>query len=346
MERTQMPTGSEELYPASFFRSLDEGALRSAEIVVPLVMDLVHPRSVIDVGCGTGAWPSVFIAHGVPDVMGVDGDYVDRTQLRIPQDRFIAHDLEERLTLDRRFDLVTSLEVAEHLSPEAAEHFVDSLVSLGPVVLFSAAVPGQGGQHHVNERWPSYWADLFAERGYVAIDCLRDSIWDDEGVDWWYAQNLILYARSTHAHNDPRLADELRLYGGSPPSRVHPRPEMIARAMARRAAADIDRILSPVDMCVVIGRDGLPEGFSPTCSTVPFMEENRVYRGPPVDSDQAIEELEPLLESGATHLVLTWSCFWWRDFYEGFFAHLLERFDVIETTEAVIVFHRRPRPPF
>jgi 2-polyprenyl-3-methyl-5-hydroxy-6-metoxy-1,4-benzoquinol methylase len=160
---TEGPVG--QPYTNDYYDALREGARRSARVVVPLVLGLVPARSVIDVGCGRGTWLAVFRAHGVEEVRGVDGDYVDRGRLEIPADRFEAHDLTRPLRPAGRFDLAVSLEVAEHLPAEAADAFVGSLTLLAPVVLFSAAAPYQGGEGHVNERWPAYWAGRFAARG-------------------------------------------------------------------------------------------------------------------------------------------------------------------------------------
>jgi SAM-dependent methyltransferase len=124
--------------------------------VVPTVLRLVQPEPVVDVGCGDGAWLSVFRELGVNHRFGLDGDYVDRRLLQIPQDQFSATDLSLPFRLPCTFDLAVSLEVAEHLPPQSAEDFVDSLTRLAPVVLFSAAIPLQGGTHHLNEQWPDY----------------------------------------------------------------------------------------------------------------------------------------------------------------------------------------------
>jgi SAM-dependent methyltransferase len=210
-------------YGPEFFERLREGARRSARAVVPAVLEYVRPASVIDVGCGTGTWLSVFREAGMSDVWGVDGTYVDRALLEIPAERFLAHDLGEPLKLDRRFDLVVSLEVGEHLPAGSAEGFVRSLTGLGPVVLFSAAAPHQGGTHHINEQWPDYWAALFAESGFVAIDCLRRRFWADEAVEWWYAQNVIFYVDRGELERHPRLVEERRFSARLPLSLVHPK---------------------------------------------------------------------------------------------------------------------------
>src|SRR5215467_13018648 len=137
-------------YTVDFYKIHRQGSRRSASQIVPLVLELVQPKSVIDVGCGVGAWLSVFNECGVEDFYGLDGEYVDRNMLEIPHQRFLAVDLTKPIQLNRQFDLVVSLEVAEHLPDNCAEMFVDSLTKLGRVILFSAAIPHQGGTRHVN----------------------------------------------------------------------------------------------------------------------------------------------------------------------------------------------------
>lgn len=213
-----MPTYSKEFYS----RYQDESR-RSAEGVIPIVLQLIRPGSVIDVGCGVGTWLAVCKEHGVSDIVGVDGDYVDRRMLQIPADQFLSFDLSKPLRLDRHFDLVISMEVAEHLPPESAETFVESLVGLGPVVLFSAAIPFQGGTHHVNEQWPEYWAEHFRRRGYEAVDCIRDKIWHNDSVAVSYAQNALLFVKREMLKSNTLLAKEREHTKDSQLSIVHPR---------------------------------------------------------------------------------------------------------------------------
>jgi SAM-dependent methyltransferase len=209
-------------YGTDFFRSIEAGSLRSARAVVPLILDLLQPASVIDVGCGLGAWLAVFREKGIEDVLGVDGEYVDTVQLGIPRDRFLVHDLSAPLTMSRSFDMVLSLEVAEHLPEESAGVFIGSLVNLAPVVVFSAAIPHQGGTHHVNERWPEYWTGLFAARGYEVIDCLRWEIWNDADVEWWYRQNMLVFGARDFVARHPVLREELEATDPDQLSVVHP----------------------------------------------------------------------------------------------------------------------------
>ena len=215
------------IYTENFFLELQEGARLSAREIVPLLIRLLRPRSVVDVGCGLGTWLSVFAENGVEDLLGIDGDYVNPQKLEIPKDRFRAHDLSRSLRLERSFDLVVSLEVAEHLPEEHAATFVDSLTGLGSAVLFSAAIPFQGGTNHVNEQWPEYWAALFSQKGYAAVDCIRREVWRNEKVEWWYAQNTLLFVEENRLEHPP-FAGRLERTPTSQLALVHPKQYLYA----------------------------------------------------------------------------------------------------------------------
>lgn len=195
-------------YTEEAFRALQEGSRRSAEVVVPLVMDLLKPVSVVDLGCGLGTWLAVFAQHGVEVVLGVDGSHVDQNLLKIPASSFRPHDLGQHFSTTQPFDLAISLEIGQHLELKAAPVLVDSLVKLAPTVLFSAAIPMQGGTGHVNEQWPDFWVRLFEEREFVVLDCLRPEIWTNKQVEWWYAQNLLLFVRQDFLAGKARLVTE------------------------------------------------------------------------------------------------------------------------------------------
>lgn len=192
-----------KLYSRKFFAHLRESSVGSARALVPIVLDIHPARSVVDVGCGIGGWVKTFDEHGV-NAIGIDGDYVERKQLLIAEDRFIAHDLNRELDVidfcrrhcdkeSGRFDLALSLEVAEHLEPQRSDSLVRNLCALADVVLFAAAIPFQGGAGHINERWQSWWARKFYENGFDPFDVLRRDIWSRRDIAWWYKQNTIFY---------------------------------------------------------------------------------------------------------------------------------------------------------
>src|ERR1700722_8934198 len=199
---SQMPS-----YDASFFDYVNASARTAAGRIVPLVQQQLAPPSVLDVGCGQGAWLAVWQQHGVHDVFGVDGSYVDRGRLLFAPECFYAHDLQQPFDLGRRFGLVECLEVAEHLPEASASILVESLIRHGDMIVFSAAPPGQGGHDHVNERSYDYWRALFRQHGYLACDYLRLRILDDAAVDPWYRYNTLLYLSRDAL---PRLSAELQ----------------------------------------------------------------------------------------------------------------------------------------
>lgn len=169
--------------------------IASAEVVLPIVFDLIHPKSVVDIGCGHGIWLKFCQQLGTTDLLGVDGAYIDPDRLLIPRDCFQAMDLNQPEPIARRFDLAMSLEVAEHLHPESTGRFLGLLTSLSDFILFSAAIPGQPGDAHINARWHSFWIGELEKLGFVALDFVRPKIWHDERIMLCYRQNLLLFVK-------------------------------------------------------------------------------------------------------------------------------------------------------
>ena len=220
-------------YRADFYQYLASFAIRSAQRVVPQLAGMLPIRSVADFGCGHGAWLSVWQGAGV-SITGVDGSYVDRRRLLIDPAYFHAADLAEPIDLGRRFDLVQSLEVAEHLPASRAQQFVDTLTAHGSCVLFSAAVPGQGGEHHVNEQPLDYWRAMFRQRGFVAIDCLRPLIFGDAEIEPWYRYNIVLYVAEDHLAHLPEMLRSRRVADEDELDDYRPLPYRLRHALMRR----------------------------------------------------------------------------------------------------------------
>ena len=181
-------------YTEEFFEYIERGSIGSAKRFSSFLVPLLGLKSVLDVGCGRGAWLREWRNAGVEIAHGVDGPYVNLQSLLIPVEDFTAVDLSKEFDLQQRYDLVSSLEVAEHLPGSCSETFISSLVAHADLVLFSAATPGQGGENHINERPLSFWQKLFKERGYEAYDLVRPIFRSDKGVEPWYRFNTILYA--------------------------------------------------------------------------------------------------------------------------------------------------------
>jgi SAM-dependent methyltransferase len=226
----------------------------SAGKIFTILFEYARPASVLDVGCGFGPWLATAREMGVAEVRGIEGPWIDRAQLLIEPERVDVLDLEQGFSLGRTFDLVICSEVAEHLSADAAPRLVKSLAGHGDLILFSAAIPFQGGEHHVNEQFPDYWAALFAAHGFEPLDFIRPRIWKDESIVWWLRQNLLVFAHERALSKHPALQKH------SPPT--HPLsivlPDFyLSRAQSLLEGASLAKFLSePGTFAVVPAGDG------------------------------------------------------------------------------------------
>jgi hypothetical protein len=182
-------------YDSSFFRTIHSVSTRSAEVVVPLLLEVLQPRSVLDVGSGTGAWLNEFRRRGLEDIRGIEGEWAPTDFLEFPPDHVYRTDAGSGFDLGRRFDLAITVEVAEHIEPSKARQFVSDLTKHADVVYFTAAIPGQGGTSHLSEQWPDFWASVFGEHGFRLVDWPRQALWNDARVDPCVIQNGFLYIR-------------------------------------------------------------------------------------------------------------------------------------------------------
>lgn len=250
---TTSTTAATTKYTRKFFNTDVAAWVSSADAALPLVFELTGvPSSVGDFGCGVGYWLRAAMDLGITDVRGFDGDYVERSQLCIPPERFTAVDLTKPVDPGRRFDLALCLEVGEHLPRSAAATLVGTLTRASDIILFSAAIPLQGGVDHINEQWPAYWAELFANHGYEAVDVVRRRIWNDERIRAHYKQNLILYVQRDRLHSMPELHASWESNGPHALPLVHPkvyfwRAEYMTRPKsAREILGEVKRSLRSV----------------------------------------------------------------------------------------------------
>jgi len=182
--------------PQKEYRHLEEmpSSHDSADRVVPVILAVVGPvRSVVDVGGGDGGWLRVFRQHGVDRTLLIDCPEV-ATHLVIDKKDFLPCNLSRELPSPLRFDLAVSLECAEHLPAHRAEPLVEWLTRSADIVVFSAAIPGQGGNGHINLKSADYWEGLFARHGYKKHDVVRWRILNDRAIAWWYRQNIFVFA--------------------------------------------------------------------------------------------------------------------------------------------------------
>jgi SAM-dependent methyltransferase len=327
-------------YSPEYYNRLKSGSRNSAKAIVPVVFDVLQPRSVIDLGCGTGSWLAEFKRQGVADVVGVDGPHIPANQLEIHAREFVAADFSEPLRLRRNFDLALSLEVAEHLNPAQSDEFIDTLTRLAPVVLFSAAIPYQGGEHHVNEQWPAYWVERFAARGFIALDPFRRWLWARSDVDWWYAQNLLLFVGRDHVSKLPRLASLIQPESAEIQTYIHPRNYLNHAWQNRvlRVSVDLATTTRPGDVIVLVDEDRFGPLYLPGRMVRPFIERAGIYFGPPQNDMEAIRELERMKSDGASYFAVGWPAFWWLKHYKRFAKYLEAHYFTALRNDHVVMY--------
>ncbi len=191
------PANSEfkKVYNEDFYKGMSFESLQSARIYLAYLWKYIQADSVLDVGCGRGAWLKACHELGSKDLYGYDGDWNSQSMMIDKSIKFSSINLNKPFSPEKKVDLLMTLEVAEHLEPSSSEQFIKCLTGAADAIVFSAAFTGQGGTNHINEQYHSYWADLFLKNGYVPFDIFRPEFWNDERVGFWYRQNAFLYLK-------------------------------------------------------------------------------------------------------------------------------------------------------
>lgn len=203
-----MKSTLDEFYDADFYAQHVGGMSTSSQAVLGHLYQLYQPKSVVDFGCGRGAWLATAGALGSSKLKGFDGSWIGKDSLLSQEIDFTPINLAQSIPkVDQKYDLCISLEVAEHIPEVHAKSFVDALCAASDTVLFSAAIKEQGGTNHINEQRQSYWIELFKQNGYVCFDAVRPHIWENNKVEWWYKQNTFLFC---HSHSEAIDTDVLK----------------------------------------------------------------------------------------------------------------------------------------
>ena len=197
---------SNKLYGDTFYSKRNSDTENSARTILSLLFSFYKPQSMVDFGCGVGTWLKTGAQLGVLDFLGIEGEWLDKKHLVINKESFVNHDLTSKINLPKKYDLAISLEVAEHIEEKYASLFIENLTKASDVILFSAAIPGQRGSGHVNEKWPEYWIQKFETLEYIPFDIIRPSVWMDSSVKTWYKQNALVFVKKTKISELPSFS--------------------------------------------------------------------------------------------------------------------------------------------
>jgi SAM-dependent methyltransferase len=203
-----------KIYNNDFFLFHKENSFQAAKLIVPIILDTFVINSVVDVGCGNGSWLRVFLDHGINNICGYDISDLEQEAYLVNKkfiktnNNFTSIDF----SIKGKYDLLICLEVVEHLPRKISKNFIKKISNVSPLILFSAAIPGQKGTGHVNEQVPSYWRRLFNDNDFVEIDFLKPLLWKNAKIAWWYRQNITMYISKPYLDSSVKLKELANLY--------------------------------------------------------------------------------------------------------------------------------------
>lgn len=195
------------IYNRKFYKTRHDDTLYAANKLLALFFEKIckPQKTIIDIGCGVGTFLSVCKEQYKMNVCGIDGPWVPKDLLKIDEDEFYCIDINmelddysSRLWRCDPADAAICLEVAEHINEQRSDLLVKFICTHCNFALFSAAIPGQTGQGHINEQWPSFWASLFKKYGFLMFDVLRTKLWFDDDIPAWYRQNSFIVINHSH----------------------------------------------------------------------------------------------------------------------------------------------------
>ena len=196
-------------YSDQFYESVTNRAEYSSRIIFSLLKNALHPKTFVDVGSGDGVWSLSALEHfeSINHVEAWDllaeKTYLDIAKKRFPSKNIISKRIDFESSdygVEMVYDLAVCLETFEHLSPSACEKLSLFFSSHTRILIFSGAVPGQGGTNHINEQPFKTWQRNLLDFGFFPLDFIRPNIQDKKNVPSYYKNNIVLWVNSKFLH--------------------------------------------------------------------------------------------------------------------------------------------------
>ena len=188
-------------YKNKYYQRHRDLTLSSAKKIIQLFPNTFNPKSVLDIGCGTGEWMSLFkTKYPSCNLVGIDGHWIKSDDLICKDIDLFNLDLSSDLAskvFEKKYDLIICLETITDLTEQCGNNLIEKICKSSDICLFSSGTPVQTHTPHKNRQWQSYWRGLFEKNGFKVLDVIRPAIWNDNDVGAWYRQNCFLFVGST-----------------------------------------------------------------------------------------------------------------------------------------------------
>lgn len=133
---------------------------------VGYIVEKFNIKNVADVGCGFGFHSKFFQKVFELETLSIEGSS-KVAELSIVPESIVHHDYTTGPYIPSKvYDLGWSVEFVEHVEDRYKDNFIATLKKC-KYVLMTHAIPGQGGHHHVNERYGTYWIDVMSKNGFI-----------------------------------------------------------------------------------------------------------------------------------------------------------------------------------
>lgn len=166
------------------------------------IVEILHPSSILDLGCGVGSYLEGALFAGCKNLLGIDisHDVAKEFFTNEIAGYLQCGNIAEKLNL-QPFDCVMSFESAEHIDPKGTDQFIKNLTELSQkYIVFTAAPPGQRGTGHINCREKKFWINEIQRNGFIYHKDLVDyfvSVWTDYKAPNYILKNLMVFQKHT-----------------------------------------------------------------------------------------------------------------------------------------------------